>query len=51
MVRVMDRPNTRAQVLLRFKLTQHLRDEQLIRSLVDYLDFPNEVRARKNLCK
>lgn len=38
MVRVMDRPNGRTQVLLRFKLTQHLRDEQLMRSLVDYLD-------------
>ena len=37
MVRVMDRPNSRTQVLLRFKLTQHLRDEQLMRSLVDYL--------------
>ena len=34
----MDRPNSRAQILLRFKLTQHLRDEQLMRSLVDYLD-------------
>ena len=38
MVRVMDRSNSRTQVLLRFKLTQHLRDEQLIRNLVDYLD-------------
>jgi hypothetical protein len=38
MVRVMDRPNSRVQVLLRFKLTQHLRDEQLMRSLVDFLD-------------
>ena len=37
MVRVMDRQNSRTQVLLRFKLTQHLRDEQLMRSLVDYL--------------
>ena len=37
MVRVMDRPNSRTQVLLRFKLTQHLRDEQLMGSLVDYL--------------
>ena len=38
MVRVMDRPNSRTQVLLRFKLTQHPKDEQLMRSLVDYLD-------------
>ena len=51
MVRVMDRPNSRTQVLLRFKLTQHPfpsrgggpipdgdTDEQLMRSLVDYLD-------------
>ena len=38
MVRVMDRPNSRTQVLLRFKLTQHFRDEQLMRSLVYYLD-------------
>ena len=38
MVRVMDRPNSRTQILLRFKLTQHLRDEQLMRSLIDYLD-------------
>ena len=37
MIRVMDRPNSRTQILLRFKLTQHLRDEQLMRSLVDYL--------------
>ena len=38
MVRVMDRPNSHTQVLLRFKLTQHPKDEQLMRSLVDYLD-------------
>ena len=38
MVRVMDRPESRTQVLLRFKLTQHLRDEQFMRSLVNYLD-------------
>ena len=38
MVRVMDRPNSHTQVLLRFKLTQHPKDEQLMKSLVDYLD-------------
>ena len=38
MVRVMDRSESRTQVLLRFKLTQHLRDEQFMRSLVNYLD-------------
>jgi len=38
MVRVMDNSNSRIQVLLRFKLTQHSRDEQLMRSLVNYLD-------------
>lgn len=36
MVRVLDNPRT--QVLLSFKLTQHIRDERLFRSLVDYLD-------------
>lgn len=41
MVRVMDRPNYRSQVLLLFKLTQHIRDEQLIKSLVQYLDCGN----------
>jgi len=41
MVRVMDRPNSRSQVLLLFKLTQHIRDEQLIKSLVQYLDCGN----------
>lgn len=35
LVRVLDKPRT--QVLLRFKLTQHSRDEELIRSLVNYL--------------
>lgn len=38
MVRVMDRQNSRTQILLRFKLTQHIRDKQLIKSIVDYLD-------------
>jgi len=38
MVSVMDNSNSRSQVLLRFKLTQHSRDEQLMRSLVNYLD-------------
>lgn len=33
----MDRPNNNSQVLLQFKLSQHIRDEQLMRSLVDYL--------------
>jgi hypothetical protein len=33
----MDRPNNNTQVLLQFKITQHPRDEQLFRSLVDYL--------------
>jgi len=33
----MDRPNNNPQVLLQFKLCQHSRDEQLLRSLVDYL--------------
>lgn len=33
----MDKPNNGFQILLLFKLTQHSRDEQLIRSLVDYL--------------
>jgi hypothetical protein len=35
LVRVLDKPIT--QVLLRFKLTQHSRDEELFRSLVNYL--------------
>lgn len=35
LVRVLDKPKTR--VLLRFKLIQHIRDEELIRSLVNYL--------------
>ena len=37
LVRIMDRPNNRTQVCLQFKLTQHLRDEQLLRSIADYL--------------
>ena len=38
MVRVMDRSHGKTQILLCFKLTQHPRDEQLMKSIVDYLD-------------
>lgn len=37
LVRVMNKPNNNTLVLLQFKLTQHSRDEQFFRSLVDYL--------------
>ena len=37
LVRVIDKPNNRTQVCLQFKLTQHIRDEQLFRCIVDYL--------------
>lgn len=37
LVWVIDKPNNSAQVRLQFKLTQHLRDEQLLISIVDYL--------------
>ena len=36
LVRILDKPKT--QVMLRFKLTQHIRDEQLFIQLTDYLD-------------
>ncbi len=36
LVRILDKPKT--QVILRFKLTQHIRDEQLFIQLADYLD-------------
>ena len=38
MVRAMDRLHGKTQILLRFKLTLHSRDEQLMKSIVDYLD-------------
>ena len=37
LIRVIDRSNGSTQVRLQFKLTQHLRDEQLFKSIVDYL--------------
>nr|YP_009364303.1 hypothetical protein [Ophiocordyceps sinensis]ARF03413.1 hypothetical protein [Ophiocordyceps sinensis]QDH07192.1 GIY-YIG endonuclease [Ophiocordyceps sinensis] len=37
MVRVEDRPNNRTIVRLQFKLTQHSRDEEFFRGIVDYL--------------
>ena len=37
LVKVTDRPNNSTQVRLQFKLTQQLRDEELLRSIVDYL--------------
>lgn len=37
MVKVQETPGKNTRVLLRFKLTQHPKDEQLMRSLVDYL--------------
>nr|YP_006576199.1 intron protein 2, putative LAGLIDAGDG endonuclease [Madurella mycetomatis]AEY94398.1 intron protein 2, putative LAGLIDAGDG endonuclease [Madurella mycetomatis] len=36
LVRILDKPKT--QVILRFKLTQHIRDEELFTQLADYLD-------------
>ena len=36
LVRILDKPKT--QVMLRFKLTQHIRDEELFSLLTDYLD-------------
>jgi hypothetical protein len=39
LVRITDKPRT--QVLLIFKLTQHIRDEQLFRNLVYYLNCGN----------
>lgn len=40
---------TRETVSLGFQFTQHAKDEKLMRNLIKYLYFPNEVRARKYL--
>nr|QBM09656.1 hypothetical protein [Dactylella sp.] len=37
LVRVMNKPNNNTHVLLQFKLCQHIRDEKLFRSIVDFL--------------
>ncbi|PHH49216.1 putative intron-encoded endonuclease 3 (mitochondrion) [Ceratocystis fimbriata CBS 114723] len=39
LVRIIDKPDAKPQVRLEFKLIQHIRDEQFIRSLVDYLNY------------
>lgn len=37
LVRIINKPNNNTQVLLQFKLCQHIRDEKLFRSIVDFL--------------